>query len=133
MYVGHDSEIPQPGDYVLRSIGAQSVIMSRDSRGELHLFMNRCRHRANSVCQFEKGNSSFFRCAYHGWTYKNSGELVGLPFQEGAYGADFRKEDFPLVEARIGVYRGFIWGSLAPTGISLDEHLGPTEIGRAHV
>ena len=55
------------------------------SHGNVNLFMNRCRHRANSVCQFEQGNSAFFRCAYHGWTYKNSGELVGVPYAEGAY------------------------------------------------
>jgi phenylpropionate dioxygenase-like ring-hydroxylating dioxygenase large terminal subunit len=126
VYVGHDSEIPQPGDYMLKWIGAQTVIMNRDDKGKLHLFMNRCRHRANSVCQFEQGNSAFFRCAYHGWTYKNSGELIGVPFKEGAYGENFQRENFPLVEVRMGVYRGFIWGNLTPSGISLDEHLGPS-------
>jgi phenylpropionate dioxygenase-like ring-hydroxylating dioxygenase large terminal subunit len=124
VYVGHESEIPQPGDYMLKWIGSQTVIMNRDDKGKLHLFMNRCRHRANSVCQFEQGNSAFFRCAYHGWTYKNSGELIGVPFKEGAYGENFQRENFSLVEARMGVYRGFIWGNLSPDGISLDEHLG---------
>jgi phenylpropionate dioxygenase-like ring-hydroxylating dioxygenase large terminal subunit len=125
VYVGHESEIPQPGDYVLRWIGTQTVIMSRDDNGKLHLFMNRCRHRANSVCQFEKGNSSFFRCAYHGWTYGNTGDLVGVPYKEGAYSPDFKKEDFPLISPRMEIYRGFIWGNLSQSGISLDEHLGP--------
>src|SRR3989440_610367 len=124
VYVGHESEIPQPGDYMLKWIGMQSVIMNRDDKGKVHLFLNRCRHRANSVCQFEQGNSAFFRCSYHGWTYKNSGELIGVPFKDGAYGADFRTQNFPLVEARMGVYRGFIWGNLSREGISLDEHLG---------
>lgn len=125
VYVGHESEIPQNGDYVLRWIGRQSVIMNRDSHGKVHLFMNRCRHRANSVCQFEQGNSSYFRCAYHGWTYKNSGELVGLPYSQGAYGHEFKKEDFSLVPApRIGMYRGFVWGSLSEQGPSLHDHLG---------
>lgn len=125
VYVGHESEVPQNGDYVLRWIGRQNVIMNRDDLGHINLFMNRCRHRANSVCQFEQGNSAFFRCAYHGWTYKNSGELVGLPFSQGAYGPEFHKEDFPLVPApRMGIYRGFVWGSLAAGGPSLDDHLG---------
>ena len=124
VYVGHESEIPQSGDYVLRWIGKQVVIMSRDDEHKPHLFMNRCRHRANSVCQFEQGNSSYFRCAYHGWTYKNSGELVGVPYKEGAYGDDFRKEDLSLVSPRMGIYRGFIWGNLSQSGIGLDEHLG---------
>lgn len=125
VYVGHESEVPQNGDYVLRWIGRQSVIMNRDSQGNVRLFMNRCRHRANSVCQFEAGNSAYFRCAYHGWTYKNSGELVGLPFSQGAYEPEIRKEDFALVAVpRIASYRGFVWGSLGADGPSLDEHLG---------
>jgi phenylpropionate dioxygenase-like ring-hydroxylating dioxygenase large terminal subunit len=125
VYVGHDSEVPNGGDYVLRWIGRQSVIMNRDSHGNVNLFMNRCRHRANSVCQFEQGNSAYFRCAYHGWTYKNSGELVGVPFAEGAYEPELPKDDFALVRApRMGSYRGFVWGSLEPHGPSLDDHLG---------
>ncbi len=125
VYVGHDSEVPQNGDYVLRWIGRQSVIMNRDSNGKIHLFMNRCRHRANSICQFEEGNSAYFRCAYHGWTYKNSGELVGLPFSEGAYNDDFKHENFSVVSVpRIGMHRGFVWGSLSEYGPSLDDYLG---------
>jgi phenylpropionate dioxygenase-like ring-hydroxylating dioxygenase large terminal subunit len=125
VFVGHDSEIPENGDYVLRWIGRQSVIMNRDSHGNVHLFMNRCRHRANSVCQFERGNSAFFRCAYHGWTYKDNGELVGVPYAEGAYEPALTKENFALIPApRMGMYRGFVWGSLASDGPSLDDHLG---------
>ena len=125
VFVGHDSEIPAGGDYVLRWIGRQSVIMNRDSHGNVHLFMNRCRHRANSVCQFERGNSAFFRCAYHGWTYKDDGELVGVPYAEGAYEPELPKADFGLIPApRMAIYRGFVWGSLDAEGPSLDEHLG---------
>jgi phenylpropionate dioxygenase-like ring-hydroxylating dioxygenase large terminal subunit len=123
-YVGHESEIPEPGDYVLRPIGTQTVILNRDSHGRLHLFLNRCRHRANSLCQFDEGNASQFKCAYHGWVYKNSGELVGLPFREGAYPDDFDLNDYPLVSVRMSIYRGFIWGDLSNSNVSLDEHLG---------
>lgn len=125
VYVGHESEIAQNGDYVLRWIGRQSVILNRDSAGNVRLFMNRCRHRANSVCQFNQGNSAFFRCAYHGWTYKNSGELVGLPFSAGAYDETFAKEEFSLTAApRMAIYRGFVWGSLSAYGTPFDEYLG---------
>ena len=124
VYVGHESEIPKPGDYVLRWIGSQQVIMNRDSAGKLHLFMNRCRHRANSVVQRDRGNTERFQCVYHGWTYRNSGELIGVPQRDGAYDVTFRTEDFPLVEPRMEVYRGFIWGNLQPTGPSLMDHLG---------
>ena len=57
--------------------------MTRDRDGILHLLLNRCAHRGNQVCDDAKGNSSTFRCPYHGWTYRNNGELVGFPFFKG--------------------------------------------------
>lgn len=125
VYIGHDSEIPSPGDYVLRPIGRQSVIMNRDSDGKLHLFMNRCRHRANSVCQYDRGNAAEFQCSYHGWTYRNSGELIALPYKDGAYSKDFDMKALPLVAVRMETYRGFIWGNLGSGRENLREHLGP--------
>ncbi len=123
VYVGHASEIPEPGDYRLTSIGRQSVIMSRGEDGQIHLLMNRCTHRANAVCNMDRGNATFFRCQYHGWTFKNDGDLVGVTYDTG-YDQSFRKEDFGLRKApRMASYRGFVWGSLSPTGISIDEHL----------
>lgn len=122
VYVGHESEIPERGDFVLRWVGQQSVIMNRDHKGAINLFMNRCRHRANSVCQFDKGNSANFFCNYHGWTYKNSGELIGVPYPD-AYGEEFNKSNFPLVKPRMGSYRGFIWCNLGQSGGSLEDHL----------
>ena len=62
VYVGHTSEISEPGDYRLKWIGRNSVILCRDQSNEVHVFMNRCRHRANAVCQFEQGNANYFRC-----------------------------------------------------------------------
>jgi phenylpropionate dioxygenase-like ring-hydroxylating dioxygenase large terminal subunit len=98
--------------------------MVRDDRGEVRLLLNRCRHRAATVCQTAQGNAKFFRCAYHGWTYRNNGELSAVTYQDG-YGGALRKEELGLTHVpRMGTYRGFVFGSLAPDGISLDEHLG---------
>jgi phenylpropionate dioxygenase-like ring-hydroxylating dioxygenase large terminal subunit len=124
VYVGHANEIPQPGDFRVTAIGRQSVIMVRDDDGQVQLLMNRCTHRANAVCQVERGNTKKFRCAYHGWTYRNNGDLLGVTYQD-RYGEWFRKEDFGLRKVpRVGIYRGFVFGSLSPVGITLDEHLG---------
>ncbi len=124
VYVGHTGEIPEAGDYRLKKIGRAPVIMVRDDRGRVRLFLNRCRHRAATVCQVEQGNAKVFRCAYHGWTYRNTGELAAVTYQDG-YGAGFRKEELGLTAVpRMGVYRGFVFGSLCPTGISLEQHLG---------
>ena len=124
VYVGHDSEIPNPGDFQLRKMGRQSVIMVRDEDGHVQLLLNRCTHRANAVCQVERGNTKKFRCAYHGWTFRTNGELLGVTYSD-RYDESFRKEDFGLRKVpRMGIYRGFVFGSLSPVGITLDEHLG---------
>ncbi len=124
VYVGHESEVPEPGDYATKAIGRQPVIMNRDDTGQVNLLLNRCRHRGNTICQNDRGNANVFRCIYHGWTYKNNGELVAVPFG-AAYDSSFRMEDHGLVVVpRVESYKGFVFGSLSPTGVSLDEHLG---------
>lgn len=123
VFIGHASEVPEPGDYALKMIGRQSIIMVRGDDGALRLLLNRCRHRANAVCQSESGNSNFFRCAYHGWTYRNTGQLTGVPFPQG-YADDFSKDQMGLTAVpRVGEYRGFVFGSLSPVGIAFDEFL----------
>jgi phenylpropionate dioxygenase-like ring-hydroxylating dioxygenase large terminal subunit len=124
LYLGHGSEIPHAGDYRLTTMGRQPVILTRDEDGAVQVLMNRCRHRGNSVCQYERGNSSFFRCWYHGWTYNNKGELVGVPHPK-AYGDEFQRSDFGLTKVpSVAEYRGFIFGSLDPGVPPLLEHLG---------
>src|SRR5882762_5300192 len=125
VYVGHESEVPEPNDYIVKSIGPQPIIMSRDKQGEIHLLLNRCTHRANLVCDAAKGNSSAFRCPYHGWTFSNTGQLLGYPFNSG-YGGREAKKDLGLGRvARVQSIHGFVFGSLAPDGPTLLEHLGP--------
>jgi phenylpropionate dioxygenase-like ring-hydroxylating dioxygenase large terminal subunit len=124
VYVGHRGEIPKRGDFRLKRIGLQPVIMVRDQNGQVQLLLNRCRHRGATVCQEGQGNSRSFRCMYHGWTYQLSGELSGVPSME-AYGDDFKREELGLVKVpRVSEYRGFIFASLSPAGITLEEHLG---------
>src|SRR5882762_1939603 len=127
VYVAHDSEVPEPGDYVTRQLGLQPVIVSRDDDGKVHLMLNRCMHRGNTVCQSERGNAHAFRCAYHGWTYDSRGALVGVPYAAG-YDASFRKQEFSLARVpRVATHRGLIFASLSETGPTLDEHLGPAK------
>lgn len=128
VYVGHESEVPQPGDYHLKKIGSQPVIMTRDKEQQVHLLLNRCTHRANELCQSEYGNSSFFRCPYHGWTFKNTGDLTGAPYRSG-YDGNLDKEELGLEKpAQVASYRGFVFANMSPGGPDLDEHLG--EIGQ---
>jgi fatty-acyl-CoA synthase len=123
VYVGHVSEIVEPGDYVRKSIGPQDVVMTRGADGEVHLLLNRCAHRGNLVCEAAAGNARSFRCSYHGWTYRNTGELLGYPFKQG-YGGRGKVELGLGRVPRVGVYQGFVFGSFADDGPALEEHLG---------
>lgn len=125
VYVAHESEIPAGGDYKTAHIGLQPVIVSRSSDdGSISVMFNRCRHRGSAVCQQDFGNSNFFRCAYHGWTYNSSGKLVGVPFDDG-YGEEFDKSALGLVHvAQVDTYRGFVFATLSETVPPLVEYLG---------
>lgn len=127
MFLAHESELPDPGDYVVRRIVDDSFIVSRDERGEIHVLFNMCLHRGMQVCRAEFGNTSHFRCPYHAWTYKNTGELTGVPFHGDAYGGEegLHREGVTLLPApRVATYDGLIFASLSPDGPELEEHLG---------
>jgi len=124
VFVGHESEVAAPGDFKTIPIGTQPAIMTRDENGDLHVVMNRCMHRAATVCQEERGNCAAFRCWYHGWTYNHKGELIGLPYANG-YGATFDRRKFGLIKAaRVEKYRGLVFASLAPEVEDLSSYLG---------
>ena len=125
VYIGHESEIPNPGDFVRRQIGLQPVLMVRGNDGQIRVLYNRCRHRANLVCLAEKGNASKFVCPYHAWSYANTGEMLEPTFDEG-YDYDIQKDQFGLTPvARQDSYRGLVFASVAEEGQTLAEHLGP--------
>src|SRR5882672_3483324 len=88
VFLAHESEIPDPGDYVVRRVLADSFIVARDEAGVIRVMFNMCLHRGMQVCRAEMGNASHFRCPYHAWTYRNDGRLAGLPFHEEAYGGE---------------------------------------------
>ena len=122
--LGHEGEIPNPGDYRATTIGRAPVLMIRGDDGRVRVFMNRCRHRGMTVCEAETGNEKFLRCWYHGWVYRNTGELEDVPLPQ-AYGPEFRRQDFSLTPVpRMDTYRGFVFASLAQDGPSLLDHLG---------
>ena len=124
VFVGHESEVPYPGDYRTTLIGRQPVILSRHSDGQVYVLYNRCMHRGAIVCREETGNSKHFRCIYHGWTYRNDGTISGIPFRH-AYPPDFDLSSLGLMRVpRVASYRGFVFTSLAPEGESLTDFLG---------
>ncbi len=126
IYIGHESEVPEKGDYRTTFMGRQPVIFARGDDGAVRLMLNRCRHRGATVCQDQAGNSTFFRCHYHGWTYKNTGELAGVTLPDGYAACGFDVKTLSLAAApRCESYRGFVFGSLSPEVEPVEEYLGP--------
>lgn len=124
VYVAHESEIPQPGDFRTSVVGTQPVIVSRGPDGSVNVLLNRCRHRGSVVCREERGHTAQFQCPYHGWTYRVDGLLLGCPQADG-YPPGFPTATLGLAPAaRVATYRGLIFGSLSACGESLEERLG---------
>jgi phenylpropionate dioxygenase-like ring-hydroxylating dioxygenase large terminal subunit len=124
LYVAHEAEVPQRGDYVTREMGEQPVIVSRGEDDQLRVFLNFCRHRGMRIARSDLGNSSHFRCPYHGFTYTYAGQLTGVPFQQDAYGTTLDKSQLSLLQARVATYQGLIFATWNQEGPSLEEYLG---------
>ena len=124
VFVAHETEVPEPGDYRTMRIGTEPVIFVRDPSGKPRVLVNRCRHRGSTICQAASGNARSFRCHYHGWTYRCDGDLIGVPHPD-RYDYDV-KERLGLLEApRVESYRGLVFASFNPLVPSLPEHFGP--------
>lgn len=123
MFVCHESELRQPGDYVTTEIAHSPILVNHDRSGKLRAFFNTCRHRANLVVADESGHCSSFRCPYHFWVYSLEGELIGIPEETAYDGTGFKKEDFSLVEVACDSVLGLVFVSLDPQE-SLRDWLG---------
>jgi phenylpropionate dioxygenase-like ring-hydroxylating dioxygenase large terminal subunit len=126
IYVGHESQIKNAGDYFAAQIARKPLLVVRDAAGGIKVLHNQCAHRGAMVVASNKGNTSEFQCCYHGWTYHLDGRLKAVPLQHG-YPPDFDAKD-PKTSMqqvpRVASYRGFIFVSQAAQGPSLEEWLG---------
>jgi phenylpropionate dioxygenase-like ring-hydroxylating dioxygenase large terminal subunit len=123
VWVAHASEIPTPGSFKMSHVGRQPVIVTRAADGHVHVLLNRCRHRAGSVCEERRGKTSVFVCRYHGWSYDLTGKLRGVPHGVG-YDASFDKADYPLAALRVEEYAGLIFATFRADIQPLEEYLG---------
>jgi phenylpropionate dioxygenase-like ring-hydroxylating dioxygenase large terminal subunit len=130
VFVGLDSQMPQPHDFITGYIGRQPILLMRDKDGVIGCFLNTCRHRGTIVCPFKQGQRKLHVCRYHGWTYDSGGRNVAMTeVTNGQYPPDFAGTDHDLVKvARLDNYRGFLFASLSANVPPLAEHLGDTRV-----
>lgn len=129
LFIGHESQIPQPGDYFNTSMGEESVLLVRDSKGVIRAFLNTCRHRGMKVCRYDEGNATVFTCPYHGWSFANDGRLVGLPYARDAYHEELDRSQWGLIEvAQLANYKGSIWATWDAAAPPLLDYLGDMKI-----
>jgi glycine betaine catabolism A len=122
--VGRASAFHKPGDYQVRTVAGESLIVVRDRGGELHAFFNICRHRGTQLCAESAGQlSETIQCPYHAWTYALDGRLIGAPHMQEATGFD--KKDYPLHEAAVAEWEGFVFVNIAKDPQPFAEWFGP--------
>ena len=124
LYLGHDSEIPNTGDFRRRTVAGQPLFWVRGGDRKARVFYNSCTHWGANVCRLDEGNAELFQCFYHAWTFNNQGDLVSVP-DEAGYGSEFRKETMGLVSPpRVDNYRGLYFVSFNCDAEDLVSYLG---------
>jgi phenylpropionate dioxygenase-like ring-hydroxylating dioxygenase large terminal subunit len=127
-FVCHESELPNPGDYLTTIVAGQPILLCRNEEGQVNAFYNTCRHRAAEVVSKKTGNSRDFTCLYHLWCYDLNGRLLGAP-EADAYTTSYcpgglRKEDTGLVPVRVGTIHRLVFVCLDEDTPSLADYLG---------
>jgi Rieske 2Fe-2S family protein len=122
--VGRSSALAAAGDYIVREIAGESLIIVRGRGGELRAFFNICRHRGTRLCRQSSGQfSETIQCPYHAWTYTIDGRLIGAPHMQDAEGFD--KADYPLHSAALAEWEGFVFVNITRDPEPFEQWFAP--------
>jgi phenylpropionate dioxygenase-like ring-hydroxylating dioxygenase large terminal subunit len=105
-YAGPLFRLSEPGDHIVCQVGHVPVLVTRDLQGELHGFVNVCRHRAFPVA-LEDGNRKTLQCGYHAWTYDLDGRLRKAPRSERE--AEFDPAEFCLLPVAVDTWNELVF------------------------
>ncbi len=131
IYVGHESQVAEIGNYIATTIGYEPVVMTLDKNNVIQVLHNRCGHKGTKVVTQRAGSAKMFRCPYHGWTYQLDGKLHATPHACGYENTNFDMDD-PRYSmrpvARVDTCRGFVFACLSAEGPELLTFLGDTAL-----
>ncbi|MDG1906643.1 MAG: aromatic ring-hydroxylating dioxygenase subunit alpha [Arenicella sp.] len=130
IFVGHESQVAQRGDFYSFDFIGNPAVMVRDKNNQVQVLHNRCGHKGTKLVNKSCGQNSRFVCPYHGWTYSLDGKLVGVPHQAGYANTGFDKGDaqYSMKAFRSEQYRGFVFATLSSEMVDLKEWLGAAAI-----
>lgn len=127
-FLGHASQVPEPGDYVAVELAGRPLLMVRQADGAIAVLYNRCAHKGTRLVSDEAGNTGrFFRCPYHAWTYGLDGALKAMPLRDGYRGTGFEQCDAArglAVVRQVAVHRDFVFVRLSEQGPSFESYFG---------
>ncbi len=122
--LGHESDIPEPGDYITGELAGEPLIVCRDGDRQVRVLSNVCRHRGNILLQ-GTGNKRTFVCSYHAWSYGLDGRVKSAPHMDKVAGFDKAACRLPVFASE--VWRGFVFVNLADRAEPLAKRLGALE------
>lgn len=125
LFLAHESQLPQPNDFVRTFMGEDDVIVVRQRDASIRAFLNTCTHRGNRLCRADRGNSKAFTCNYHGWAFSPDGSLASVPLEQEAYFGEIDKSLHGMIPvAQVQSYKGLVFGCFDPDAPSLETYLG---------
>lgn len=112
--VGREEELARPGDFVVKDVAGESILIVRTREGALAAHYNVCRHRgAQLVPDCMAGRfAGGIRCPYHSWTYTLDGALRTAPFLDEADG--LARAELSLHPVGVDTWGGFVFVHLTP-------------------